>query len=473
MPQDILIVDDEDDIRALIAGLLEDEGYQPREAGNDVMALAEISARRPSLVILDIWLEGSKRDGLEILDILRREHADVPVVMISGHGSIEMAVQAIKAGAYDFIEKPFKSDRLLLIIQRAIEAARLRREIRELRLRVVDEAKLVGESAPMSQISQAIEKVAPTGSRVLITGPAGSGKEVVARLLHQRSGRKDGPFVVVSCATMAPDRMELELFGSEGSGGVGNEPPGRVGLFEQAHGGTLFLDEVVDMPLETQGKIVRVLQDQTFERLGGNHRVRVDVRVIASTTHDLQSAIAEGRFREDLFYRLNVVPIEVPSLGRRREDIPLLAEYFMARSSEMAGLPRRPFGPDTMAALQAYGWPGNVRQLRNVVDWLLIMAPGDSTEPIRADMLPPEIGSIAPPILRLENSMEMLSLPLRDAREEFERQYLGAQVTRFGGNISRTAAFVGMERSALHRKLKSLGVHGGGGSGATEANRSE
>ncbi len=473
MPQDILIVDDEDDIRTLIAGVLEDEGYNPREAANDVVALAEISARRPSLVILDIWLEGSKLDGLEILDVLRNEHANVPVVMISGHGSIEMAVQAIKAGAYDFIEKPFKADRLLLIVQRAIEAARLRREVRELRLRVVDEAKLVGESGPINHVVQAIEKVAPTGSRVLITGPAGAGKEVAARLLHQSSGRKDGPFVVVSCATMAPERMELELFGSEGADDIGNEPAGRVGLFEQAHGGTLFLDEVVDMPLETQGKIVRVLQDQTFERLGGHHRVRVDVRVIASTTDDLQRAIAEGRFREDLFYRLNVVPIDVPSLARRREDIPLLAEYFMARSSELAGLPRRALGPDALAALQAYNWPGNVRQLRNVVDWLLIMAPGDSSEPIRADMLPPEIGSIAPPILRLENSMEMLSLPLREAREEFERQYLGAQVTRFGGNISRTAGFVGMERSALHRKLKSLGVHGGGGAAANEANRNE
>ena len=476
MPQDILIVDDEDDIRALIAGVLEDEGYLPRQAANDVMALAEISARRPSLVILDIWLEGSKLDGIEILEVLRREHPNVPVVMISGHSSIEMAVQAIKTGAYDFIEKPFKADRLLLIVQRAIEAAQLRREVRELRLRVVDEARLVGGSGPMTQIVQAIEKVAPTGSRVLITGPAGSGKEVAARMLHQHSGRKDGPFVVVSCANMAPDRMELELFGSEGADSVGGEPAGRVGLFEQAHGGTLFLDEVVDMPLETQGKIVRVLQDQTFERLGGNHRVRVDVRVIASTTHDLQIAMAEGRFREDLFYRLNVVPIDLPSLARRREDIPVLTEYYMAHSSEMGGLPRRAFGPDAMAALQAYSWPGNVRQLRNVVDWLLIMAPGESTEPIRADMLPPEIGSIAPPILRLENSMEMLGLPLREAREEFERQYLRAQVTRFGGNISRTAGFVGMERSALHRKLKSLGVHGGASANAataTEAGPSE
>ncbi len=459
MAHDILIVDDEVDIRLLIAGILSDEGYETREAGDDTSALMQIAARRPHLVILDIWLEGSQRDGLEILEILRRDHPEVPVLMISGHGTIETAVQAIRLGAYDFIEKPFKADRLLVIVSRAIEAARLQRENSDLRFRVGGDAELVGVSPAMGQLRQAIEKVAPTGSRVLVTGAAGSGKEVVARLLHSSSRRTGGPFVAINCATISPEGMELELFGNEGGQTNGHLEQRRIGVFERAHGGTLFLDEVADMPLETQGKIVRVLQDQTFERVGGTRRVQVDVRVIAATTRNLRQMIEDGRFREDLFYRLSVVPIEVPSLASRREDIPVLVAHFMRTSAGVTGQAYREVAPDAMAALQSYSWPGNVRQLRNVVDWLLIMAPGGSDEPIRADMLPPEIGSDTPPILRLENSVEMLSLPLRQAREEFERQYLGAQVTRFGNNISRTALFVGMERSALHRKLKSLGVH--------------
>ena len=460
MAHDILIVDDEDDIRFQISGILNDEGYDTREADGDVSALAEIAARRPSLVILDIWLEGSQRDGLDILKIISKEHPHVPVVIISGHGTIEMAVQAIRIGAYEFIEKPFKADRLLLILERAIESARLRRENQELRARTGGRVDLIGGSAAAGQVLQSIQKVAPTSSRVLITGPAGSGKEVVARLLHSNSKRADGPFVVVNCATMAPERMEIELFGTESDGLVA-EGAEKVGLFEQAHGGTLFLDEVPDMPLETQGKIVRVLQEQTFQRVGGTNMIEVSVRVIAGTSKDLSENINDGSFREDLYYRLNVVPVYVPSLTERREDIPLLIEHFMRQSAEASGAQPRNIGPDAMAALQAYDWPGNVRQLRNVVDWLLIMAPGDGSQPVRADMLPPEIGTITPPILRFEKSFEFLGLPLRDAREEFERQYLGAQVTRFGGNISRTANFVGMERSALHRKLKSLGIQNG------------
>lgn len=459
MAHDILIVDDEDDIRFQISGILNDEGYDTREADGDDAALREMESRRPSLVILDIWLEGSQRDGLELLKIIHDEHPDVPVVIISGHGTIEMAVQAIKLGAYDFVEKPFKADRLLLILTRAIDAARLRRENQELRARAGGADELTGKSQPINQLRQAVQKVSPTSSRVLITGAPGSGKEVVARMLHGNSQRSEGPFVVVSCATMAPERMEVELFGTV-SDGLMAEGAGKVGLFEQAHGGTLFLDEVPDMPLETQGKIVRVLQEQTFERVGGGGQVEVSVRVIASTSKDLARRIGEGTFREDLFYRLNVVPLSVPKLAERREDIPALIEYFMSHSANMSGSTPRRIGADAMAALQAYDWPGNVRQLRNVVDWILIMASGDAQQVIRADMLPPEIGTITPPILRFEQSFEFLGLPLRDAREEFERQYLGAQVTRFGGNISRTASFVGMERSALHRKLKTLGVQG-------------
>lgn len=457
MAHDILIVDDEADIRSLIAGILEDEGYSTREAGTSDAALEAIAARQPSLAILDIWLQGSALDGLGVLREFKHAHPDVPVVMISGHGTIETAVEAIKVGAYDFIEKPFQADRLMLVIERAIEAAQLRRENRELRLRSGSMDELVGASPLIVHLRQVIDKVAPTNSRILITGPAGSGKEVAARLIHTRSRRSDGPFVVVNCAAMHPERMEIELFGTEhGLDGPGS--PRKVGMFEQAHGGTLLLDEVADMPLETQGKIVRVLQDQTFERVGGGKRVEVDVRVIATTNRDLQAEMSDGLFREDLFYRLNVVPVRVTSLRERREDIPKLAHHFMALAAQMAGVQPRPLGEDALAALQAYDWPGNVRQLRNVMDWLLIMAPGDSRDPIRADMLPAEIGAITPAVLRWEKSSEIMTLPLREARELFEREYLVAQVNRFAGNISRTATFVGMERSALHRKLKLLGV---------------
>ncbi len=456
MARDILIVDDESDIRLLITGILSDEGYETRDAANSDDALEALRARRPNLVILDIWLDNSKLDGLQLLEVIKQEHPGVPVVMISGHGTIETAVKAITRGAYDFIEKPFKSDRLLLIIERAIEAAQLRSENEELKLRAGPQAELIGESPPINQIRQAISKVAPTGSRVLITGPAGAGKEVVARLIHDQSRRATSPFVALNCAAMHPDRLEVELFGTETeaetSAGL------KVGTFEQAHGGTLLLDEVADMPLETQGKIVRVLQEQSFERVGGNRVVEVDVRVVAATNRDLPQLIAEGRFREDLYYRLNVVPLDVPALRDRREDIPALIEHFMARAAGATGLPSRTVSDDAMAALQAHDWPGNVRQLRNVIDWILIMAVGDPREVVRVDMLPADISKVTPNSFATDSESEIMALPLRDAREIFERKYLEAQVTRFGGNISRTASFVGMERSALHRKLRSLGI---------------
>src|SRR5215469_9231585 len=405
MAHDILIVDDEADIRMLIGGVLKDEGYATRDAADSSEALAAIQARQPTLVVLDIWLQGSELDGIEILRRLQAEMPSVPVVMISGHGTIETAVEAIKIGAYDFIEKPFKADRLLLLVARAIEAAQLRRENAELKLRAGGELDLVGASPAINQLRQQIERVAPTGSRVLISGAPGAGKEVVGRLLHARSRRAAGPFVPVNCATMHPDRLEIELFGSEASN---NGVPRKIGTFERAHGGTLFLDEVADMPLETQGKIVRALQEQTFERVGGG-RVEVDVRVFASTNRDLALEIAAGRFREDLYYRLAVVPLRVPSLCDRREDIPLLARHFMARWAEASRLAPREFGEDAMAALQAYEWPGNVRQLRNVVEWIMIMAPGESRDPIRADMLPSEIGSIAPTVVKWDKGGEIMA----------------------------------------------------------------
>jgi len=458
MAHDILIVDDEADIRNLLAGILEDEGYETRQAGNSDEALEAVHTRRPALVVLDIWLENSTLDGLRILERLSVEHPDVPVIMISGHGTIETAVSAIKMGAYDFIEKPFETERLLLQVGRALEAARLKREVADLKARTDTEDQLIGISSGIAQVVQAVEKVAPTNSRVLITGPAGAGKEVVARMIHAQSNRAGGPFTVLNCATLSPERLEIELFGAERRDNESMDAGRSVGMLEQAHKGTLFLDEVADMPRETQGKIVRVLQEQRFRRVGGEREVSVDVRVIASTNRDLQQEISTGRFREDLYYRLNVVPIAVPALSQRREDIPLLSRHFIERSARASGIPHRVLAEDAIAALQSYDWPGNVRQLRNVIDWLLIMAPGSANDPVKADMLPPEIGSAAPVSLNFDKGVEIMGMPLREAREMFEREYLLAQVNRFGGNISRTASFVGMERSALHRKLKSLGV---------------
>lgn len=456
MATDILVVDDEADIRILVADILSDEGFVCRTAEDSASAMAAISERRPNLVILDIWLERSDLDGMQILEYLSAECPEVPVVMISGHGNVETAVNAIKLGAYDFIEKPFKADRLLLTCSRAIEAAQLQRENAELRQRVSDTVEIIGVSPVIRQLRTALEKVAPTDSRVLISGPPGVGKEVFARQLHEGSSRAAKPFVVLNCATMTPDRMEIELFGQESSSENGSRV---IGTLERADGGTLLLDEVSDMPLETQGKIVRVLQDQMFSRVGGDGSVQVDVRVIASTNRNMEEQMLAGNFRQDLFYRLNVVPIRIPPLRERRDDIPVLIEHFMMHSAVASGTPPRRLAREAMAALQTYDWPGNVRQLRNAVDWILIMAPVSPETPISIENLPPDIVGSSTTGDGWEEGAKMMSLPLREAREIFERQYLLTQVSRFGGNISRTAEFVGMERSALHRKLKSLGVN--------------
>lgn len=454
MARDILIVDDEADIRNLIGGILEDEGYETRMAGDLDAALREVDSRRPSAVILDIWLQGSRLDGLEILDRIARDHPNVPVIIISGHGNIETAVSAIKRGAYDYIEKPFKSDRLLLLVERALEQARLRRENEELRQRSGSITEMIGHSPAINALRQAVERVAPSNSRVLISGPPGSGKELVARLMHARSRRAGGRLVVLNAAAMTPDRMEIELFGVEEAAGGSH----RVGVLEEAHGGTLFLDEVADMPLETQAKILRVLTEQSFERVGGRTRVQVDVRVVSGTSHDLAARVQQGLFRQDLYHRLNVVPLKVPALRDRREDIPELAKYFVKFEAQRQGVPERELAEDALLALQSAEWPGNVRELRNAVARLLIMMPGEQRGAIHADMLPADLGATPPVALRPETTTEVMALPLRDAREVFEREYLLAQITRFGGNVSRTASFIGMERSALHRKLKALGV---------------
>ncbi len=451
MQPDILIVDDEADIRTAVGGILQDEGYATRDAASSEQALEQVKARAPSAVILDIWLENSKLDGLQVLAAIKAMRPGVPVVMISGHGTIATAVEAIKQGAYDFIEKPFQADRLLLVLGRALEAARLKRENLELKSRAGEPEVLIGACPAIGSLRRTIERVGPTGSRVLVTGPAGSGKEVVARQIHMNSPRAQSPFVVVNCASLHPDRMSELLFGT----GTADGP---TGLLERADGGTLMLDEVADMPLATQSSIIRILQDQRVELINGHAPVDIDVRVIATTNRDLRAEIKKGLFREELFYRLSVVPVLVPSLEDRREDIPDLIRHLMERAAAAAGLPRRVLGEDAIAALQSYPWPGNVRQLRNVIEGLLIMAPGGVNDPIRADMLPTDINNDTPQILKLQRSDEIMTLPLREAREMFEREYLMAQVVRYGGNISRTADFVGMERSALHRKLKSLGV---------------
>jgi two-component system nitrogen regulation response regulator NtrX len=460
MAHDILIVDDERDICTLIAGILEDEGHAARRAHNSTEAIDAVRQRRPALVILDVWLQGSELDGLQLLEVIRREDPPIPVVMISGHGTIDTAVSAIKSGAYDFIEKPFKADRLLLVVDRAIEADRLRRENATLRRRAGGEVAFIGSSTAAASVRTQIERAAPTGSRVLLTGPSGVGKETVARLIHQGSKRADGPFIVVNCSSQPAERLELELFGTEG------ESDGdtlRVsGAFELAHGGTLLLKEVADLPTQLQGRLARVLQEQSYMRNAGKTRVEIDVRVLASTAQDLQASIAEGRMREDLYHRLNVISLRVAPLSERREDIPELAIDLLRRVSDATGLSMRTLGEDTSAALQGHDWPGNVRQLRNVIERLLILAPAGGGA-IRADVLPNDVSEDAPSVLRWEKGGEIMQLPLRDAREVFEREYLLAQVTRFGGNISRTATFVGMERSALHRKLKSLGLHGAPG----------
>ncbi|MCG6859194.1 MAG: sigma-54 dependent transcriptional regulator [Salaquimonas sp.] len=468
MASDILIVDDEQDIRELVAGILEDEGHETRTAGDADSALAAIAARRPSLVFLDIWLQGSRLDGLEILAEIKAQHPELPVVMISGHGNIETAVSAIKSGAYDYIEKPFKADRLVLIAERALEASSLKKQVRELQEKSADMAELIGQSQAMNALRQTIEKVAPTNSRIMIIGGSGSGKELVARTIHRNSNRSDGPFVVLNAAAITPERMETELFGTEASSDSGNGSGGRkVGALEEAHRGTLYIEEVADMPRDTQNKILRVLVDQQFERVGGSTRVKVDVRVLSSTARNLEVAIGEGQFREDLFHRLAVVPLRVPPLAERREDIPDLVEAFMGQIARQAGIRGCRIGDDAMAVLQAHEWPGNIRQLRNNIERLMILSQAEPGTVISADMLPSEIGEMLPSPGG-EGSEHIMALPLKDAREAFERDYLAAQVARFGGNISRTAEFVGMERSALHRKLKMLGLYERRRRGATE-----
>lgn len=451
MALDILIVDDEADIRELISGVLEDEGYDTRVAADSDAALAAVNERKPSLVLLDVWLRGSRLDGLELLTEIKNIDPKLPVIVISGHGNIDTAVAAISQGAVDFIEKPFEAGHLMHLVARATETDRLRRENEILKARVGFADELTGNSAAVNAVRATLKRIAGTGSRLLISGPAGVGKEVAARLMHNWSTRADAPFVTISAARLSPESVEEELFGTEKNGQVD-----KVGLLEEAHGGTLFIDEVADMPLDTQGKILRVLTEQSFVRVGGAQRVSVDVRVVSATSRDLDVEIAEKRFREDLFYRLNVVPVELPPLNQRREDIPTLVEHYTARFANDQRLNPPEISEEAMAALQACDWPGNVRQLRNVIERTIILAPKDNFSRIEIEMLPPEILGNSDDVD--QGVVSLMGSPLREARESFEREYLKVQIRRFSGNISKTANFIGMERSALHRKLKILGL---------------
>jgi two-component system nitrogen regulation response regulator NtrX len=452
MALEVLVVDDEADIRDLVSGVLEDEGYAVRTAADSNSALDAVEERRPSMVLLDVWLQGSRLDGLQLLQEIKRRDSTIPVLMISGHGNLDTAVAAVREGAIDFIEKPFEAGRLIYLVDRATETERLRRENVALKAQVGQEDQLHGSSIPINTVRATLKRVSPTGSRVLISGPPGVGKEIAARMIHQWSPRARAPFIVLSAAMMSPERIEEELFGSEHDGSM------RPGLLEHAHGGTLFLDEIADMPQTTQGKILRVLTDQSYHRIGGQRPVRVDVRVLSATSRNLQDEIVAGRFREDLYYRLNVVPVRLPALRERREDIPELVSHFLARYAAERRMPPPTISEEAMAALQAHDWPGNVRQLRNIMERTLILAPGDRASRIDVDMLPPEILDNQNAMGGGGTAMAIMGSPLREARESFEREYLRIQIRRFSGNISRTASFIGMERSALHRKLKALGI---------------
>ena len=464
MSLDILVVDDEADIRDLVSEVLRSEGFNARGAANSTQVFDAIAEKTPSAIILDIWLQGSDLDGLGILEIVKKRYPLMPVVVISGHGTIETAVSAIKIGAYDYIEKPFTHEKLLIVLKRAVENSRLRRENIDLKSKVIDRSELVGNSQTIVKLKAEIEKVAPTSGRVMLSGAAGTGKELIARLIHKKSKRANAPFIVFTPTGMNLDRIRQELFGEPERKDTNGGFIKRTSVLEAANNGTLYIDEVADLPLPVQQQLLKFVQDQSFERPGTGKITKLDVRIISATSHDLQQDIALGKFRQDLFYRMNVVPMKIPTLSERKEDVGQLVQFFVKQLAKFAGLKEREFCEDALAALQAYNWPGNIRQLRNVIEWTLIMNPiqvGESTM-IKSDMLPPEILNSSVSIYKPESNTDMMSMPLREAREVFERQYLSAQMSRFNNNISKTSSFVGMERSALHRKLKLLNIHAGG-----------
>jgi two-component system, NtrC family, nitrogen regulation response regulator NtrX len=445
----ILIVDDERAIQATLRGVLEDEGYRVSAVGSAPDALARLADETPDLIFLDIWMPGM--DGLEALAEIKQRRPEATVVMISGHGTIETAVKATKLGAYDFIEKPLSLEKTLLAVSRALDHSRLEREIRTLREQLDRGQEIVGKSALIEELRGQIAVAAPTNGRVLIHGENGAGKELVARAIHTQSTRRDAPFVEVNCAAIPEELIESELFGHERGAFTGAVARHR-GKFETANGGTIFLDEIGDMSLKTQAKVLRVLEEQAFERVGGKDTIQVDVRVLAASNQDLKEQIAQGRFREDLYYRLAVIPIEVPPLRRRKEDIPALVEYFIALFSAQNGKRPKVVSVEALAYFLSYDWPGNVRELRNMVERLVIMTPRDVIGP---EDLPPPLRPKEPAAAAEEVQREKT---LKEARDSFERAYILAELRGHEGNVTRTAEKLGIERSHLYRKLKSYGI---------------
>lgn len=457
MSLDVLIIDDENDICDLISDIIKDEGYNPTIANNSKDAIEAISQRLPKAVILDIWLKNSQLDGLGILELIKKKHHNLPVIMISGHGNIETAISSIKLGAYDYIEKPFNEDKLLLLLKRAIEAAKLQDENNQLKQTGVFESHLIGNSQAVLNLKSTILKLSQANSRVLISGPSGCGKEVIARNIHNNSQRKEFPFVALNCKSISAGQVNKELFGYDDYKDMDSSSQ-KIGVFEKAHGGTLFVDDVSEMSLDMQARFLKTIQEEGFIRTNSDKFIKVNVRIIASTTRDLAQEIKEGNFREDLYYRLNVFPVKVPALKSRKEDLVPLIDYFLKRCAQLLRLPTRIINEDAVAMMQLYDWPGNVRQLKNIIEKMLIMAPDDIKAAITSDMLPAEIIAENSLTQRPENNADIMGLPLREARAVFEKQYLLAQIDRFGGNISKTACFIGMERSAFHRKLKLLNI---------------
>ena len=452
MKNNILVVDDEKDIRLSIAGLLEDEDYEVRVAKNSDEALDAISKRVPDLVLLDIWLENSNLDGLDLLNEIHSKFISVPCIMISGHGNIDIAVKAIRSGASDFIEKPFESERLLITLERVLELSKLKKEHKELWVRAGGDLELVGESSVIKKIKNLIPKIAPTGSRVFINGDFGTGKETLARLIHHNSNRSSGSFILLNTKILSTDMLEEELFGEEDN--LGRVI--KIGIFEQANNGTLFIDEVSDLTMEAQVFFVKALQDNTIRRKNGSTRINVDVRVISSTSVQINEKIKNKEFSEDLYYRLNVIPIEMPALSNRKEDIPVLINYFLNKASNFSGRNKLTIDQQSLSSLQVFNWEGNVSQLKNAIERILIMIDDTSINEITYDMLPKDLLNIEKKKDDDYNRDYLYSLNLKNARIIFEHDYIIKNLDRFNGNITKTADFIGMERSAFHRKLNTL-----------------
>ncbi len=454
----ILVVDDESDICEMVAEILKDEGYNAITANNYEAAVQILKNQNITLLITDIWMNNNTNAGLELLSWSKIYDSFIPVIMMSGHGNIETAMKAAKSGAYDFIEKPFKSERLILLVDKAIKERNLKIKVSDFEFRENERLNLIGSSSIFKNIKQQLNRVSQTNSRVLISGPSGSGKELIARFIHKESNRKSFPFIIASCATLSPERVEQVLFGWNEKIKEDQLSQNSIGLFEQANNGTLFFDEICDLPIQTQGKLVQAIQDQSFYKLGSNKKINVDVRVISASNKNLLKSMEDGVLREDLFYRLSVAPIEVPPLNKRSDDINDLVDYFLKLISKELGSHDLKISSETLVVLQNCDWPGNVRQLKNLIEWLIIMYGNQKNLIIMPSHLPPEILGFNEE-KKIDKIRSEFSLSLKDARKNFEAYYLKEQLKRFKGNIAKTSTFIGMDRSALHRKLKELNIN--------------